>query len=85
MMMTAPPSTAEQKRDLHVGGIGSRTGGALAAITHRVDPAEASNDLAWRARATLDEATNAVRENPWSAIALVAVVGLAAGYLLGRR
>ena len=85
MMMTAPPGTAEQKRDLHVGGIGSRTGGALAAITHPIDPAEASNDLAWRARVMLDDATHAVRANPWSAIGLVAVVGLAAGYLLGRR
>lgn len=84
MMMTAPPGTTGQKRDLHVGGVGSRTGGALAAITH-LDPADAGNEFGMRARATLDDATRAVRGKPWSALAVVGVVGLAAGYLLGRR
>ncbi len=84
-MMVAPPSTVEQKRDLHVGGLGTRSGGALAAITHPIDARDASNELSWRARATLSDATEAVRENPWTAIALVAAVGLTAGYLLGRR
>jgi ElaB/YqjD/DUF883 family membrane-anchored ribosome-binding protein len=85
MMMTSHPSSTEQKRDLHVGGVGTRTGGALAAITHPIDQHEAINDWAWRAKATLHDAEDAVRDNPWAAIAAVAVVGLGLGYLLGRR
>lgn len=85
MMMTSHPSSTEQKRDLHVGGLGARTGGALAAISHPLEPAEAINDWTWRAKDTLKDAQRLVRDNPWAAIAAVAVAGLSLGYLLGRR
>ena len=82
-MLTAPTSSVEQKRDLHVGGLGASASGALAAVTEpAVDLADA-----WlaRARHTAQAADDYVRERPWSALAVVALVGLAAGFLLSRR
>jgi ElaB/YqjD/DUF883 family membrane-anchored ribosome-binding protein len=82
-MLTAPTSSVEQKRDLHVGGLGASASGALAAVTEpAVDLADA-----WlaRARHTAQAADDYVRERPWSALAVVALLGLAAGFLLSRR
>ena len=82
-MLTAPTSSVEQKRDLHVGGLGASASGALAAVTEpAVDLADA-----WlaRARDTAQAADDYVRERPWSALAVVALLGLAAGFLLSRR
>ncbi|MGC2033612.1 MAG: hypothetical protein WA642_26585 [Steroidobacteraceae bacterium] len=83
-MLTAPSSSVEQKRDLHVGGLGAASAsGALAAVT------EPALDLvdSWlaRARDTAQAADDYVRERPWSALAVVALLGLAAGFLLSRR
>jgi ElaB/YqjD/DUF883 family membrane-anchored ribosome-binding protein len=82
-MLTTHPSSVFQKRDLHVGGLGSSASGALAAVT---DPVRETAD-SWldRAREAAQEADDYVRHNPWSAIAVVALVGLAAGYLLSQR
>ena len=82
-MLTALTSSVEQKRDLHVGGLGASASGALAAVTEpAVDLADA-----WlaRARHTAQAADDYVRERPWSALAVVALLGLAAGFLLSRR
>ena len=87
-MLTTHPSSVFQKRDLHVGGLGSSASGALAAVT---DPVREAADSwladSWleRAREAAQEADDYVRHNPWSAIAVVALVGLAAGYLLSQR
>ena len=82
-MLTALTSSVEQKRDLHVGGLGASASGALAAVT---EPAVDLVD-SWlaRARDTAQAADDYVRERPWSALAVVALLGLAAGFLLSRR
>ncbi len=81
-MLTTHPSSVEQKRDLHVGGLGSSALGALAAVT---DPfADIADSWQSRARSAVREADGYVHDNPWAALAVVAVLGLAAGYLLSR-
>jgi ElaB/YqjD/DUF883 family membrane-anchored ribosome-binding protein len=83
MMLTTSPSSVVQKRDLHVGGLGSSASGALAAIT---DPVfDAANPWLVRARDAVRDADDYVHDNPWAALAVVALVGLSAGYLLSRR
>ena len=83
-MLTALTSSVEQKRDLHVGGLGTAgASGALAAVT---EPAVDWVD-SWLAgaRDAARAADDYVRERPWSALAVVALLGLAAGFLLSRR
>lgn len=83
MILTTHPSSIVQKRDLHVGGLGSSASGALAAIA---DPVRSTAD-SWLAR-TRDVVRNAddyVHDYPWAALAIVALVGVTAGYLLSRR
>jgi ElaB/YqjD/DUF883 family membrane-anchored ribosome-binding protein len=82
-MLTTHPSSVFQKRDLHVGGLGSSASGALAAVT---EPArDAADSWLLRARDVAQEAEDYVRANPWAALATAALVGLAAGYLLSQR
>ena len=82
-MLTTHPESIVQKRDLHVGGLGSSASGALAAVT---DPFDAAAD-SWlrRARDVARDADDYVHDNPWAALAIVAIVGLAGGYLLAQR
>jgi ElaB/YqjD/DUF883 family membrane-anchored ribosome-binding protein len=83
MLLTTHPGSIVQKRDLHVGGLGSSASGALAAVT---DPLhEAADSWLERARDVAQEADEYVRANPWAALAVVALVGLAAGYLMSQR
>jgi ElaB/YqjD/DUF883 family membrane-anchored ribosome-binding protein len=81
-MLTAHPSSVAQKRDLHVGGLGASASGALAAVADRVPEMDS-----WlrTARNAAREADDYVRAQPWAALAAVAVIGLAAGYLLSKR
>jgi hypothetical protein len=88
-MLTAHPGSVVQKRDLHVGGLGVSASGALAAVT---DPSFDATDSwldtdAWlnKARDVVRDADDYVHDRPWSALAIVALVGLTAGYLLSRR
>jgi hypothetical protein len=81
-MLTAHPSSVFQKRDLHVGGLGFGASGALAAVTDPI--VQASDSWLDRARRAAFDADDYVHENPWAALAVVAVAGLAAGYLLSR-
>jgi ElaB/YqjD/DUF883 family membrane-anchored ribosome-binding protein len=79
-MLTTRPNPVVQKRDLHVGGLGSEASGALASVT---DPfAEIADSWLGRARKAAREADDYVHDNPWPAIAFVACLGLAAGVLL---
>jgi len=82
-MLTTHPSSVVQKRDLHVGGLGSSASGALAAVT---DPLRDVAD-SWleKARDVAQEADDFLRANPLAALAVAALAGLAAGYLLSRR
>ena len=83
MMLTTHPSSFVQKRDLHVGGLGSSASGALAAVTDPiVDGADSWVD---KLRAAAIEVDDYVHDKPWAALAVVALVGAAAGYLLSRR
>jgi ElaB/YqjD/DUF883 family membrane-anchored ribosome-binding protein len=82
-MLTTHPSSVFQKRDLHVGGLGSSASGALAAVTEPVR--DAADSWLVRARDVAQEAEDYVRDNPWAALAAAALVGLAAGYLLSQR
>jgi ElaB/YqjD/DUF883 family membrane-anchored ribosome-binding protein len=81
-MLTRHPSTALQKRDLHIGGLGMAGTGALAAITHPIRDVDS-----WRLRARefAQQGDEFLRENPWAALATVAALGVIAGYLLSRR
>jgi hypothetical protein len=81
-MLTTHPSSVVQKRDLHVGGLGSSPSGALASFA---DPQRSANSWLERARNVAQEADDYVRGNPWAALAVAALVGLAAGYLLAQR
>ncbi len=82
-MLTAHPGTVPQKRDLHVGGLGSTSPIPGAAAREYV-----ADDLIDSAQSWIDRARNAesfIRTNPWTAVALVGLVGLAAGVALSRR
>ena len=82
-MLTTHPSSVVQNRDLHVGGLGSSASAVLAAVT---DPMSDEAD-SWltRARDAARDADDYVHDNPWAALAVVALAGVAAGYLLSRR
>jgi ElaB/YqjD/DUF883 family membrane-anchored ribosome-binding protein len=83
MMLTTHPNSVAQKRDLHVGGLGSTAAGALAAVA---DPMmDAADSWVDRVRGAVNDADDYVHNNPWAALAVVAVLGVAAGYLLSRR
>lgn len=78
-MLTTDPSSVVQKRDLHVGGLGANVSGALAAVA---DPMGDGLEL-WLKR--VRDADDFVHDNPYAALAVVGLLGLAAGYLLSRR
>jgi ElaB/YqjD/DUF883 family membrane-anchored ribosome-binding protein len=81
-MPLSPRNTAE-KRDLHVGGLGVSPSGALAAV---VDPlVDASETWMHRARDLVRTTDDYIRDNPWQAIGMVALVGVTLGFMLSRR
>jgi ElaB/YqjD/DUF883 family membrane-anchored ribosome-binding protein len=82
-MMTVNPNRIEQKRDLHVGGLGRHTVAPLLAVA---DPVHRVAD-SWleRAKDVAQDADDLVRANPWAAVAVVGVVGLALGWFLAQR
>jgi ElaB/YqjD/DUF883 family membrane-anchored ribosome-binding protein len=82
-MLTTHPSSIVQKRDLHVGGLGSSASGALAAVTAPVR--DATDSWIERARDVARDADDYVHDSPWAALAIVGLVGLTAGFLLSRR
>jgi ElaB/YqjD/DUF883 family membrane-anchored ribosome-binding protein len=82
-MLTAEPSSFTQKKDLHVGGLGSNAAGVLAAVT---DPAlDAADSWLNKARDLARDADDYVHDSPWAALAVVALLGVTAGFLLSRR
>lgn len=86
MMLTTHPSSFVQKRDLHVGGLGLSASGAPAAVTAVTDPVvEATASWLNGLRSAANDADDYVHDNPWAALAVVALVGVAAGYLFSRR
>ena len=82
-MLVSPSSSVAQKKDLHVGGLGSGGAGAPATI---VDPMiEAAGSWLYRGKMAARNTDEFVRMNPWTALALVALAALAAGLLLSQR
>ncbi|MEP6548224.1 MAG: hypothetical protein ABJD53_12235 [Gammaproteobacteria bacterium] len=82
-MLTSDPNSVVQKRDLHVGGLGASVSGALAAVADPVG--DGLESWVKRARYTVRDADDFVHDNPYAALAVVGLLGLAAGYLLARR
>lgn len=82
-MLTSDPNSIVQKRDLHVGGLGATVSGALAAVADPMNDAA----LSWarRAQHAARDADDFVHDSPYAALAVVGLLGLAAGYLLARR
>ena len=80
-MLVSPPNAAE-KRDLHVGGLGSTPAGAFAAV---VEPlVDASESWVQKTRELVNTADDFVRDHPWQAIGAVALIGVTLGFLLAR-
>lgn len=86
-MHTAKYNTVAEKRDLHVGGLGAGASGALAAVVDPLADSIMGVSGAWmrKVKGAARSADDYVRTSPWQAIGLIALVGLAAGYLLSRR
>jgi ElaB/YqjD/DUF883 family membrane-anchored ribosome-binding protein len=82
-MLTTHPSSVVQKRDLHVGGVGAAASGALAAVSDPV--ANLADTWLDTARDMAQAADDFVHENPWAALGVVALMGIAAGFVLSRR
>jgi ElaB/YqjD/DUF883 family membrane-anchored ribosome-binding protein len=81
--MLASLNSATAKKDLHVGGVGASSAGTLAAV---IDPLmDASENWVQKARDVVSSADDYVRNNPWQALGVMALVGVTLGYLLSRR
>jgi hypothetical protein len=82
-MLTTHPSLGAQKRDLHVGGLGSNGFRTSAGV---IDPMiEGAGSWLSRSKVAARTADVLVRTNPWTALAVTAMVGLAVGFLLSQR
>jgi len=63
--------------------VGSDPSAALASV---IDPLlDASEDWVQQARNLARGADDYIRDNPWQAIGVVALLGVALGYLVSRR
>lgn len=81
--MLASLNSAAAKKDLHVGGLGMPPSATLASV---IDPLmDASENWVQKARDCVSSADDYVRNNPWQALGVMAMLGVALGYLLSRR
>jgi len=81
--MLTSPNGAAAKKDLHIGGVGGAAGvNALSAV---IDPlVDASETWVRRARDFVTQADDYVRDNPWAAVGVGAMLGLPLGYFVAR-
>jgi ElaB/YqjD/DUF883 family membrane-anchored ribosome-binding protein len=81
--MLTSPNGAAAKKDLHIGGVGGAAGAnALAAV---IDPlVDASETWVRRARDFVTQADDYVRDNPWAAVGVGAMLGVTLGYFIAR-
>jgi ElaB/YqjD/DUF883 family membrane-anchored ribosome-binding protein len=76
------PNGAAAKKDLHVGGVGANAAVTLAAV---IDPlVDASENWVRRARDLVSTTDDYVRNNPWQALGVMAMLGVTLGYLVAR-
>jgi ElaB/YqjD/DUF883 family membrane-anchored ribosome-binding protein len=81
--MLASLNNTNGKKDLHVGGVGAAPSASLASV---IDPLmDASENWVEKAREFAATADDYVRNNPWQALAVMAMVGVTIGYVLSRR
>jgi ElaB/YqjD/DUF883 family membrane-anchored ribosome-binding protein len=81
--MLTSPNGAAAKKDLHVGGVGVSAGAALASISSVIDPlVDATENWVHRARDFASSADDYVRNNPWQALGVAAMLGVTLGYFL---
>jgi ElaB/YqjD/DUF883 family membrane-anchored ribosome-binding protein len=83
--MASPNNAIVEKKDLHVGGVGSRAPASRAGTAHLMDVRDASGVWSNGALNAVRNADGYVRDNPWAAVGVSAFIGLAAGYLLSQR
>jgi len=85
--MTVSNDVGVGKRDLHVGGVGVRKAVDWdARLDNALTPViDLSEQLARQARRAAQSADDYVHDHPWSAIGVVALVGLATGFFIARR
>ncbi len=82
-MLTAHPNTVYQKRYPHVGGLGAGAAGSLASVTYPVR--SAADSYLEQVKEAVRDADDYLHGNLWQSLAIAALVGLTAGYLLSRR
>ncbi len=77
------PNGAAGKKDLHVGGVGAAS--TTSALGSMIDPLmDASETWVRRARDFVGTADDYVRNNPWAAVGVGAMLGLTLGFFLAR-
>ena len=80
--MLTSPNGAAAKKDLHIGAVGAAGANALSAV---IDPlVDASETWVRRARDFVGNADEYVRDNPWAAVGVGAMLGLTLGFFLVR-
>lgn len=80
--MLASLNSAAAKKDLHVGGLGTTPSATLASV---VDPLmDASENWVQKARDFVSGADDYVRNNPWQALGVMAMLGVTLGYCLSH-
>jgi ElaB/YqjD/DUF883 family membrane-anchored ribosome-binding protein len=81
--MLASLNNTNGKKDLHVGGTGAVPSASLASV---IDPLmDASENWVQKARDFVGNADEYVRNNPWQALGVMAMLGVTLGYVLSRR
>jgi ElaB/YqjD/DUF883 family membrane-anchored ribosome-binding protein len=76
------------KKDLHVGGFDAVSSGSVpsATLASMIDPlVDASENWVQKAREFVSSADDYVRNNPWQALGVMAILGVTLGFLMSRR
>ncbi len=80
--MLTSPNGAAAKKDLHIGGVGAAGTNALSAV---IDPlVDASETWVRQARDFITHADDYVRDNPWAAVGVGAMLGVTLGFFIAR-
>ena len=90
--MLTSPNGAAAKKDLHIGGVGAASAGVASAgaaganaLSTLIDPlVDASETWVRRARDFVTHADDYVRNNPWAAVGVGAMLGLTLGFFIAR-